>query len=153
MKRRALFLAGLLALLVGMGARTWSAPLGSSRDEAEIRELFATYLRLHAAKQMEAWQVLFLPEAIAVRTGSDGVVRVYPIAELARGIAADAQKLASQHETFDNVSLDVHGHVGVYGTRYALFHNEQKVQQGRAFFSLVKKDGRWRIAGLVWYRE
>lgn len=138
-------------LLITTGGR--ALPETSREDEAPIRDLFAEYLRLHAAKEMDAWQRLFLPEAICARTGSDGIARVYPIAELASGIAEDAKRLASQHETFEDVRIEVHRDAAVYSTRYSLFHDGRKIQQGRAFFSLILREGRWSIASLVWYRD
>ena len=137
-----------------------AAPPGSSlvwpsgdATQAEVEALFTTYLRLHAAKDMKAWQELFLPEAIAVRTGSDGVVNIYPIAELARSIAETARTLDSQHETFEDTRIETYGDTAVYSTRWKLFHNRQFVRQGRAFFSLIRQEGRWRIVSLVWYRD
>jgi len=149
------FLVVFLSVLGLAAAPPGSSLVSPSADatQAEIEALFTTYLRLHAAKDMKAWQGLFLPEAIAVRTGSDGVVNIYPIAELARSIAETARTLDSQHETFEDTRIETYGDTAVYSTRWKLFHNQQFVRQGRAFFSLIKKDGRWRIASLVWYRD
>jgi ketosteroid isomerase-like protein len=140
--------AGLLFLAAAGAPQTRSA-----RAEAEIGDLFATYLRLHAAKDMEGWRQLFLPEVVCVRTGSDGAVSKYPIAELAAGIAEDARTLKEQHETFEDARIETHGDAASYSTTYSLFHDNRKIQQGRAFFSLVKVAGTWRIASLVWYRD
>ena len=154
MKPRPWLLVFLTALLFGMVTASSARPSSfAASSQVEIEELFAVYLRLHAAKDMEAWRGLFLPEAIAVRTGSDGVVNIYPIAELARSIAETARTLDSQHETFEDTRIEIYGDTAVYSTRWKLFHNQQFLRQGRAFFSLIKKDGRWWIASLVWYRD
>ncbi len=154
MKRRlsAVVFLSVVALAAATPASSLLWP-SAATSPAEIEELFALYLRLHAAKDMEAWRGLFLPEAIAVRTGSDGVVNLYPIAELARSIAETARTLDSQHETFEDTRIEVYGDTALYSTRWKLFHNQQFIRQGRAFFSLIKKDGRWWIASLVWYRD
>ncbi len=118
----------------------------------EIRAFFDHYLRLHASKDMDAWVKTFLPEAVCVRTGDDGKVIVYRAAELAASIAEEAKKLDSQHETLEDVRIEAEGDAAVYSTRWRLFHNGKEIRSGRAFFSLVRRDGSWRIAALVWYR-
>ena len=122
-------------------------------SKAEIQALFAEYLRLHAAKDMAGWQKLFLAEAICVRTADDGNVVAYPVAELARSIDEEARKLESQHETFEQVRIEVDGDAATYATLWKLYHNGKLMRQGRAYFSLVRKDGKWMIAALVWYRH
>ncbi len=120
----------------------------------EIRALFADYLKLHAAKKMDEWRdKMFLPEALCVRAAADGQVSIFPIAELARTIADEAKALDEQHEIFEDVRIEVYGHAAHYAATWTLFHNNKAIRKGRAFFSLVKKDGAWKIASLVWYRE
>ena len=118
--------------------------------QAQIETLFADYLRLHAAKDMTGWQALFLPEAIAVEVERDEAPAVYPIADLARSIAEYGRTIGSQHETLEQVSIDTHGGAGACAARYTLYIDGENVQSGRAFFSLVRRDGLWRIAALVW---
>lgn len=120
---------------------------------SEIRTLFAEYLKLHAAKDMDKWKDLFLPEATAVSSNPEGTVHVYHVAELARSIAEDAKKLQSQHEIFEDTRIEVYGNTALYATNWTLFHDGKAVRKGRAFFSLVKKDGAWRIASLVWHSD
>jgi hypothetical protein len=120
----------------------------------EIRALFAEFLKLHAAKKMDEWRdKMFLSEAVCFRTTPDGEVAVFPVAELARTIAEEAKSLDEQHETFEDVRIEVHGNAAHYATSWTLFHNGKIARKGRAFFSLVKKEGAWKIASLVWYRE
>ena len=121
--------------------------------EVEIRDLFATYLRLHAAKDMDGWQALFLPEAIAVETMADGSASVYPVSELARFIADAATRLDSQHETLEEMRIETAGGAASCSTRYVLFHNGDRVDSGRAFFLLARREGRWRITSLTWFSE
>ena len=143
-------IAALLLLLVAV----FTAPAVAADAQAEIRVLFAEYLRLHAAKEMLAWKDLFLPEALCVRTGADGRVEVYTnIREFAAGIAETAKTLQSQHETFEEVKIAVDGDAGTYATLYSLYHNGKKLQQGRAYFSLLRREGKWLIAALVWYKQ
>ncbi len=146
------------AVLVGACALAACSPREGGGDsgapadaaQAQIETLFADYLRLHAAKDMDGWQALFLPEAIAVEVEREGAPAVYPIAELARSIAEYGRTIGSQHETLEQVGIDTHGGAGAYAARYTLFIDGQNVQSGRAFFSLVRRDGLWRIAALVW---
>jgi hypothetical protein len=120
----------------------------------EIRALFADFLRLHAAKKMDEWRdKMFLSEAVCFRTSPDGQVAVFPVAELARTIAEEAKSLDEQHEIFESERIEVYGNAAHYATTWTLFHNGKVARKGRAFFSLVKKEGAWRIASLVWYRE
>lgn len=120
----------------------------------EIRALFAEYIRLHSAKKIDEWQgKMFLPEALCVQTLNDGKVHVFQIAELAQIIAAEAKSLDEQHEVFEDVRIEVYGNAAQYAATWRLFQNGKQVGKGRAFFSLVKKDGAWRIASLVWYRD
>ncbi|MBI3485272.1 MAG: nuclear transport factor 2 family protein [Acidobacteria bacterium] len=120
----------------------------------EIRALFTEFLKLHAAKKMDEWRdKMFLSEAICVRTSPDGEVAVFPVAELARTIAEEAKSLDEQHEVFEDVRIEVYGNAALYATTWTLFHNGKVARKGRAFFSLVKKEGSWKIASLVWYRE
>lgn len=129
----------------------------------EIRAFFDEYLRLHEAKDMAAWPKLFLEGAAIVRTGSDNRVLRYTPAELAARIAAEAEKLESQHETFDDIRIEADGDAAMYSTHWKLFHNGTLVREGRAWFLLAKlrADGRpaqsigagWRIASLVWYNH
>ena len=120
----------------------------------EIRALFAEFLKLHAAKKMDEWRdKMFLSEAVCFRTSPDGQVAVFPVAELARTIAEEAKSLDEQHEEFEDVRIEVYGNAAHYATSWTLFHNGKIARKGRAFFSLVKKEGAWKIASLVWYRE
>jgi hypothetical protein len=120
----------------------------------EIRALFAEYVKLHATKKMDEWRdKMFLPEAICVQTLNDGRVRVFGIADLAQTIADEAKALDEQHETFEDVRIEVYGNAAHYATSWRLFQNGKEARKGRAFFSLVKKEGAWKIAALVWYRE
>jgi putative lumazine-binding protein len=120
----------------------------------EIRVLFAEYIKLHAAKKIDEWRDrMFLPEAICVQTLNDGKVNVFPIADLAKQIAEEAKALDEQHEVFEDVRIEVYGNAALYATGWRLFQNGKEASKGRAFFSLVKKEGSWRIASLVWYRE
>jgi hypothetical protein len=120
----------------------------------EIRALFADYIKLHAAKKFDEWRDhMFLPEAICVQTLNDGKVNVFQVEQLAKQIADDAKSLDEQHEVFEDVRIEVYGNAAQYATGWRLFQNGKEVSKGRAFFSLVKKEGAWKIASLVWYRE
>ena len=148
------------ALLATALLLIWFHPPSHSQAPAqtgamtEIRVLFADYIKLHATKKIDEWRDrMFLPEAICVQTLSDGKVNVYQIAELARQVAEDAKSLDEQHEVFEDVRIEVYGNAAQYATGWRLFQNGKEVAKGRAFFSLVKKEGAWRIASLVWYRE
>lgn len=133
---------------------TAAAPAAASPQAmTEIRAFFDLYLRLHAEKKMTEWSELFLPEANCISAAPDGSVRVYEAAELAKSIAEDAAKLDSQRETFEDTRIEIHGLTAMYSTTWRLFHNNKEVRKGRAFFSLVKKDGAWKIAALVWHRD
>jgi len=126
---------------------------GPAAARVEIRAVFDEYLKLHEAKDMTAWPQLFLPEAVCVRTADDGKMMVYKPTELAASIAEEARKLDAQHETFEDVRIDIDGDAAAYSTEWRLFHNDREVRRGRAWYSLVRKDGAWRIASLVWYRQ
>lgn len=126
---------------------------GPAASHAEIRAFFDEYLRLHEQKDMAAWPKLFLDGATIVRTGSDTRVLRYSPADLAARIAAEAAKLDSQHETFEDIRIEADGHAAMYSTHWKLFHNGALVREGRAWFSLVRDAGRWRIASLVWYNH
>lgn len=140
--------------LVFLLSTALSGQAGSAKNsKAEIQAMFTEYLRLHATKDMAGWQKLFLPEAICVRTADDGKVAVYPVAQLAESIAEEAKTLQSQHETFHEVRIDVDGDAATYSTLWKLYHNGKLIRQGRAYFSLARKDGKWMIAALVWYRH
>ena len=126
---------------------------GSAKAVAEIRAFMDEYLRLHAAKDMANWVKTFLPEATIVRTADDGKVIAYKPAELAKSIADEAAKLESQHETFEDIVIDVEGDAASYAGTWRLFHNGKELRDGRAFYTMVKRDGKWLIASLVWYRR
>ena len=120
----------------------------------EIRALFAEFLKLHREKKMDEWRdKMFIPEAVCFRTTADGQVAVFPVAELARTIAEEAKTLDEQHEVFENERVEVYGYAAHYAATWTLFHNGKVARKGRAFYSLVKKEGAWKIASLVWYRE
>jgi hypothetical protein len=76
-----------------------------------------------------------------------------PAAELAKAIAEEAAQLDSQRETFEDTRIEVYGLTAMYSTTWRLFHNNNEVRKGHAFFSLVRKDGAWKIAALVWHRD
>jgi hypothetical protein len=126
------------------------ALLEASRAEGDVHELFDVYLKAHAEKRMDDWLALFLPGAVAVEVETDGSSSSFTVAELARSISESAKTTRSQRETLAQVRIETHGGAGTYAARYTLFIDDENVQTGRAFFSLVKKDGKWRIAGLVW---
>ena len=135
------------------GPEVAAADPATAAAEAEIGELFATYLRLHAAKDMAGWQALFLPGAMAVETVPDGSIDAYPVSELAAYIAEAAKRLGTQHETLEEVRIEVAGNAASYSTRYTLYHDGKNVDEGRAFFLLARKDGQWKITALTWYSQ
>lgn len=120
---------------------------------SEIRALFAEYLKLHAAKEMDKWKELFLPEANCVNTLPDGTVNIYTVAQLAQRIADEAKTVNVQQLTFEDTHIEVHGNAAHYSASWILRHDGKIVRQGRSFFSLVKKEGTWRIAAFVWHRD
>jgi len=126
---------------------------GPAKSIAEIRAFMDEYLRLHAAKDTARWVKTFLPEATIVRTADDGKVITYKPAELAKSIGDEAQKLESQHETFEDISIDVEGDAASYAGTWRLFHNGKELRDGRAWYTMVRRDGKWQIASLVWYRR
>ena len=126
---------------------------GPAKSVAEIRAFMDDYLRMHAAKDMTNWVKTFLPEATIVRTADDGQVILYTPAQLAKSIADEAVKLDSQHETFEDIVIDVEGDAASYGGTWRLFHNGKELRNGRAWYTLVKRNGKWVIASLVWYRR
>lgn len=132
--------------------RTASAT-GPRAAHAEIRAFFDEYLRLHEAKDMNAWPKLFLEGAAIVRTGSDGRALRYSPSDLAARIAAEAAQLDSQHETFHDIRIEADGDAAMYSTHWKLYHNGALVREGRAWFLLARDAGRWRIASLVWYNH
>ena len=69
------------------------------------------------------------------------------------GIAEEAVKLDSQHETFEDIAIDVEGDAASYAGTWRLFHNGKELRVGRAWYTIVRRDGKWLIASLVWYRE
>ncbi len=126
---------------------------GAAKAVAEIRAFMDEYLRLHAAKDMANWVKTFLPEAAIVRTADDGKVITYKPAELAKSIADEATKLESQHETFEDIAIDVEGDAASYAGTWRLFHNGKELRDGRAWYTMVRREGKWQIASLVWYRR
>lgn len=126
---------------------------GPAKSIAEIRAFMDEYLRLHAAKDMANWVKTFLPEVTIVRTADDGQVITYKPAELAKSIGDEAVKLESQHETFEDIAIDVEGDAASYAGTWRLFHNGKELRDGRAWYTLIRRDGKWLIASLVWYRR
>jgi hypothetical protein len=130
-----------------------AAPATAPQAMTEIRAFFDLYLRLFAEKKMTDWSELFLSEANCVSTSADGGVSVWEAEELAKAISDEAAKLESQRETFEDTRTEVHGNSAMYSATWRVFHNGKEVQKGRAYFSLVKKDGAWKIAALVRHRD
>ncbi|GEM_PF-6533272 len=126
---------------------------GPRESVEQIRSFMDEYLRLHAAKGMDGWVKLFLPGASIVRTADDGKVISYKADELAASITEEAKKLESQHETFEDISIDVEGDAASYAATWRLFHNGKEIRRGRAWYTLVRRDGQWGIAALAWYRR
>ncbi len=127
---------------------------GAKKAVREICALFDAYQREHGAGgSMRGYAKLFMPGAIAVRTADDGKVMTFTAAQLARDIAAEAKRLDSQHVTYDDVWIDVDGDAAGVAATWHLFHNGTKVRDGRAYYSLVRQRGKWRIASLIWYRR
>jgi len=132
------------------GAREAAVP---PQAMSEIRVLFAEYVKLHAAKEMEKWRELFLPEANCVNAAADGSVYVYSVAQMARNIAEESKTVKAQQLTLDETRIEVHGNAASYAATHTVTLDGKPVRHGRSFFSLVKKDGNWKIAALVWSRD
>jgi hypothetical protein len=153
LRRTGTALLATAAAALWLHAALWTPAAPAPQAMTEIRAFFELYLKLHAEKKMTEWSELFLPEANCVSTNPDSAVRVLPAAELAKAIVEEAAQLDSQRETFEDTRIEVYGLTAMYSTTWRLFHNNKEVRKGRAFFSLVKKDGAWRIAALVWHRD
>lgn len=119
----------------------------------EIRALFEDYARFHAEKKLEAWQNLFLAEANCISTAADGGVTIRHPDVMARAIEEEVRSVKTQKITFDDTRIEVHGNAALFVANWTLTHDGKVARRGRAFFSLVKKDGAWRIASLVWHRD
>jgi len=119
----------------------------------EIRALFEDYARFHAEKKLDAWQNLFLAEANCISTAADGSVTIRHADVMARAIEEEARSIKTQKISFEDTRIEVHGNAALFAANWTLLHDGKVARRGRAFFSLVKKDGAWRIAALVWHRD
>ena len=127
---------------------------GPRRTIRQICALFDAYQRQHSAGgSMRGYAKLFIPGALAVRTADDGKIITFSAQKLARDIAAEARRLASQYVTYDDVWIDAEGDAAGVAATWHLFHNGRRVRSGRAYYSLVRLRSKWRIASLVWYRR
>lgn len=154
------FRARQIALIATAAAAFWlhaatagSAPLPVPQGMTEIRALFDDYVRLHAEKKLDAWQNLFLPEANCISSAADGSVTIRHPDAMARSIEEEARSIKTQKISFDDARIEVYSNAALFVANWTLTHDGKVVRRGRAFFSLVKKDGAWRIASLVWHRD
>ncbi len=151
MTRRFLILPALLVLA---GCRpALPPPPPPDPAVAEVRAFLENYFAVWSANNMEAYGSLFAPEATVQVAGKGSTLRSLPLGPFLDGQrAAQAARQMSEAPLSVDVRPSPDGRAAQATVRWRLVDGERS-ETGWDHFTLLRRDGGWRIVHLLFYQE
>lgn len=139
-----LVVAGLCHSPGAIGAQS---PPATAGDDA-LRRVVDDYVGLYRKDTLAEWRALFLPTFTSTSTNSDGTVTVRSLDEFYDSQARGFARAKEMSETLEHVVIARSGRLATAWADF-VFHQDGTSRQGRLVLTLVRTEGNWRIASLL----
>jgi pyroglutamyl-peptidase len=141
---------GLISLLAVAGY-TAAAPAAEDAAKAEVQQLIDRYFRSWSSQDMDRYGQCFMPQAAIQLIDEVGQLHTMPLAPFLRS-QQDAQRQAANRMTETPESVEIRFDANLaHALVYWKLVDGQRTEYGYDHFTLMKSDGKWRIANLVFY--
>jgi hypothetical protein len=142
---------GLIALLAVARYTTAADPAAEDATKAEVQQLIDRYFRSWSSQDMDRYGQCFMPQAAIQLIDEAGQLHTMPLAPFLRS-QQDAHRQAANRmtETAESVAIRFDANLA-HALVYWKLVDGQRTEYGYDHFTLMKSDGKWRIANLVFY--
>jgi hypothetical protein len=150
-KLRFISLTALIALLAVGRFTTAADPVAEDATKGEVQQLIDRYFRTWSNQDMERYGQCFMPQAAIQLIDDKGQLHTMPLAPFLRS-QQDAHRQAANRmtETPETVEIRLDANLA-HALVYWKLVDGPRTEYGYDHFTLMKSDGKWRIANLVFY--
>jgi ketosteroid isomerase-like protein len=124
-----------------------------SERESDVRDLIERYFHSWSSQDLVRYGQCFMPQAAVQLINSSGKLITMPLAPFLK-TQQEAQRNAANPmtETPESVDVRFEGELARVVVRWKLVDG-QRVEYGYDHFTLMRSEGRWRIANLTFYAD
>jgi hypothetical protein len=142
---------GLISLLAVAGYTAAADPAAEDAAKAEVQQLIDRYFRTWSNQDMDRYGQCFMPQAAVQLIDEAGQLHTMPLAPFLRS-QQDAHRQAANRmsETAESVEIRFDANLA-HALVYWKLVDGPRTEYGYDHFTLMKSDGKWRIANLVFY--
>lgn len=143
--------AAALLVAAAAGYALAAEPAESDPRTAEVQQLVDRYFRSWSGQDMDRYGQCFMPQAAVQMIDDAGRLVTMPLTPFLRS-QRDAHRTAPQPmvETPESVQIRFDGNLAHALVGWKLVAGD-RVEYGYDHFTLMRSDGQWRIANLVFY--
>lgn len=143
--------AGMLSLAAVAAITAAADPAAEDAAKAEVQQLIDRYFRSWSNQDMERYGQCFMPQAAIQLIDEAGQLHTMPLAPFLRS-QQDAHRQAANRMTETPESVEIRFDANLaHALVYWKLVDGGRTEYGYDHFTLMKSDGKWRIANLVFY--
>ncbi len=140
-----------LTLIVAATISTAADPAAEDAAKAEVQQFIDRYFRSWSNQDMERYGLCFMPQAAIQLIDDAGQLHTMPLAPFLRS-QQDAHRQAANRMTETPQSVEIRLDANLaHALVYWKLVDGGRTEYGYDHFTLMKSDGKWRIANLVFY--
>jgi len=148
---RTIVAVGLISLGAFAAITVAADPPAADAAEAEVQQLIDRYFRTWSNQDMDRYGQCFMPQAAIQLIDEDGQLHTMPLTPFLRS-QADAHRQAANRMTETPESVEIRFDAKLaHALVYWKLVDGDRIEHGYDHFTLMKSDGKWRIANLVFY--
>ncbi len=140
---------GLLVVLATISPAADPAPKDAGKDE--VQQLIDRYFRSWSNQDLQRYGECFMPQAAIQLIAENGQLTTVPLAPFLKS-QQEAHRNAANRMTETPESVEIRFDANL---AHALVHwklvDGQRTEYGYDHFTLMRADGKWRIANLIFY--
>jgi hypothetical protein len=142
---------GLLSLGAFAAITAAADPPAEGAAKAEVQQLIDRYFRTWSNEDMDRYGQCFMPQAAIQLIDETGQLHTMPLTPFLRS-QQDAHRQAANRmtETPESVAIRFDAKLA-HALVYWKLIDGDRTEYGYDHFTLMKSDGKWRIANLVFY--
>ena len=143
--------AGVLSLAVFAAITVAADPAAEDARKAEVQQLIDRYFRSWSSQDMDRYGLCFMPQAAIQLIDEAGRLNTMPLAPFLRS-QQDSHRQAANRMTETPESVEIRFDANLaHALVYWKLVDGERTEYGYDHFTLMRSDGKWRIANLVFY--
>jgi pyroglutamyl-peptidase len=148
---RTIVAVGLLSLAAFTAITVAADPAPGDAAKAEVQQLIDRYFRSWSNQDMDRYGQCFMPQAAVQLIDEAGQLHTMPLAPFLRS-QQDAHRQAANRmtETAESVEIRFDANLA-HALVYWKLVDGPRTEYGYDHFTMMKSEGKWRIANLVFY--